>query len=164
MGLYPGSLVPSALVWSAISQVSLHRDSVDHFLPTAVLEGLVPMPEFPFPLKAARRLPNLCTPCTFEKALNGLPRRVRQVLAPGFFCPPGPGRHYSTGPALFQGLFSVGILALHQVSLCTRSATFLSSNPSLNFAVSLFNFAVCCFTPKPECTDQQAAKDLIVPG
>lgn len=62
-----GLSVPSALVWSVIPHAPLHRDSVDSFLPTPALEDLVPVPEFPLPMKAVRGLPSFCTPWTFGK-------------------------------------------------------------------------------------------------
>lgn len=54
-------------------------------MPTAVLGGLVPMPEFPFPLKAARRLPNVCTPCTFEKRSMACPEEADKFWPQGLF-------------------------------------------------------------------------------
>lgn len=59
------SLYP--LLCSVIPQASLPRDSMDGFLPTPAPERLVPVPDFPFPLTAVRRLPVPLHPVDFGK-------------------------------------------------------------------------------------------------
>lgn len=95
---------------SVIPQASLQR-LLDSFLPTPAPEGLVPVPEFPFPLEVVRGLPIPLYPMDLGKW--SLPAQSLQTSSglswTQVLCPSGPGlQYYSTRSALFQGLFSSG--------------------------------------------------------
>lgn len=102
-------------MWASLDPQSspklLYRDCMDSSLPTPAPEGLVPVPEFPFPLEVVRGLPIPLYPMDLGKW--SLPAQSLQTSSglswTQVLCPSGPGlQYYSTRSALFQGLFSSG--------------------------------------------------------
>lgn len=152
MGLYPRPLCTLCFGLLSYSQASLHRDRVDSFLSTPALEGLVPIPT-----GGCQGVPKLLHPMDFWKAVNGLPRRGRQALdcsGPRFFALLDLDDTTPQAQHCLKVPFPQVSWHDTKVPFCTRAATFLSSNSSLNFPV----YVAFCFTPKPEHTDQQGAK------